>query len=184
MTITSTMTENHFTLIEPTEKLSDAFYDLIKDFRTEDPNYIPTGIPCETKNDIPAYIQKTRDYAQGLNLPDPWWVPCSTYWLTQNNKILGLTGLRHHLTDNLKDFGGHIGYSIRPSERKKGYGSLILKLALQKARDRNISRVLITCDTNNIPSQKIIKNNAGKLGSESFSNQVNRITQRYWITIP
>ena len=177
------MTDNQIKLIEPTEILCDEFYELIKEFRAADPTYIPTGIQCDGKDDIPAYIQRTRDYAKGLNLPEPWWVPCSTYWLAHNNRILGLTGLRHHLTDDLKDFGGHIGYSIRPAERKKGYGNLILKLALQKARERNIDRVLITCDTDNIASQRVIKNNGGKLDSESYSEQVERMTQRYWIEL-
>ena len=65
-----------------------------------------------------------------------------------------MTNLRHHLNDYLLAYGGHIGYSVRPSERKNGYASQMLRLTLEKARERGISKVRICCDHYNIASAK------------------------------
>ena len=91
--------------------------------------------------------------------------------------------MSHWLTDALRDWGGHIRYGVRPSERNKGYGTLMLKLALDKARALGIGRVLITCGKDNIASQRVILKNGGVLDSESYSEQAGRVTQRYWIDL-
>lgn len=78
-------------------------------------------------------------------------------------------------------FGGHIGYSVKPSERRKGYASQLIQLALDHYRARGIDRVLLTCDKDNIASAKVIQHNGGQLEDERQEN--NRITQRYWIAV-
>ena len=83
----------------------------------------------------------------------------------------------------LRDFGGHIGYGVRPSERRKGYATLMLRLVLDKARAMGIERVLITCDKDNLASARVIQKNGGVLDSESYSEQAKRVTQRYWIEL-
>jgi predicted acetyltransferase len=85
------------------------------------------------------------------------------------------------LNSNLLISGGHIGYSVRPSERKKGYGKEILFLALQKCKKLGIAKILVTCDSKNIASEKVILANGGKL--ENCVPFDNRVIKRYWITM-
>lgn len=110
-------------------------------------------------------------------------VPASTFMAinTSNSRLIGMIDIRHRLNDYLFNFGGHIGYSIRKSERQKGYATEMLGLALNECLKLNIKNVLLTCDKDNIESAKTIINNGGKLGSEI--QEGNRITQRYWIIL-
>ena len=89
--------------------------------------------------------------------------------------------IRHRLNDYLLNFGGHIGYSVRKSERQKGYATEMLNLALKECVNLGIKKVLITCDKNNVASAKTIINNGGKLENEIAKED--RITQRYYITL-
>ena len=164
-------------LIEPTEALREAHMDFLDDFRQAGEQY-----SREARHDFAAYVRRRRDQANGIGLPDGW-VPATTYWLVRGGRVLGSCGLRHRLTDALRDFGGHVGYSIRPSERRKGYATQMLAMVLEKARAMGLKRVLITCDANNVPSARVIQKNGGRLDSESMSQQAGRITQRYWIEL-
>lgn len=91
-------------------------------------------------------------------------VPSSVYLLVDydTSKILGIIDIRHYLNDSLKKLGGHIGYSVVPSERQKGYGKLMLELALVQCDNLNIKEVLITCDNDNFASASVIISNGGK----------------------
>ncbi len=175
------MTKEPIRLIEPTEELRDVYMDFLADFDRAGETQID-GAGGDAENNFAAFVQQQKDYAKGINLPDGW-VPASTFWVVRKNEILGVCNIRHRLIEKLRDFGGHIGYSIRPSQRNKGYGTLMLKLALEKAREVGIDGVLITCDKDNIASQRVILKNGGVLDSESYSDQAGRITQRYWIEL-
>lgn len=89
--------------------------------------------------------------------------------------------IRHELNDYLLQYGGHIGYGVRSSQRRKGYASQMLSLALPIAKELGINKAPITCDKNNIGSAKTIMNNGGILENE-VGNE-NEITQRYWIEL-
>jgi len=97
--------------------------------------------------------------------------------------VLGTMALRHYLTPLLEDVGGHIGYAIRPSERRKGYGTRILALTLERARAMGLGRVLVTCDTDNLGSARVIQRNGGALASEGHSVRTGTRVSRYWIDI-
>ena len=92
-----------------------------------------------------------------------WMVPQSSYWLYDGDRPVGYGRLRHFLNDSLKETGGHIGYAIRSSERGKGYGNKILALLLDECKKINIDTVQISANTDNIPSNKVIRNNGGVL---------------------
>jgi predicted acetyltransferase len=87
------------------------------------------------------------------------------------------------LNPDLEIEGGHIGYAIRPSLRKMGYGTLILTLTLEKARALGLRGVLVTCDTENLGSARIIEKNGGVLESVAISPDSNKKISRYWIEI-
>ena len=101
---------------------------------------------------------------------------------TERDRLLGAINIRHHLDDYLLREGGHIGDGIRPSERRKGYATEMIRLALIECRELGIEKVLMTCDRDNIASAKSIINNGGILENE-FINSDGVIKQRYWITI-
>mgnify|MGYP001452728121 CR=1 FL=1 len=108
------------------------------------------------------------------------WVICSTYFALVDNRIIGTIQIRHTLNESLINSGGHIGYGVRPSERKKGYATKMLALALNKCRELGIKNALVTCDKNNLGSARTIIKNGGILENE-FIEDTGNIVQRYWI---
>jgi predicted acetyltransferase len=133
--------------------------------------------------DFAVYIDKLHNKSKGNDLPSGL-VPVTTFWLVKDNQIiLGESRLRHGLTPALEEFGGHIGYNIRPSQRRKGYGTLLLALTLEKAGLLGMRRVRVTCDTDNIGSVRIIENNGGMLSGYGISPRSGKQTSQYWITL-
>jgi len=88
-------------------------------------------------------------------------VAMTTLWWVEGDEYLGRLSIRHQLTDWLRDFGGHIGYVVRPSERRHGHASAMLKAALPLARDLGIDPALLTCDDTNAGSRRVIESNGG-----------------------
>ncbi|MFB6468287.1 GNAT family N-acetyltransferase [Cytobacillus sp. Hz8] len=122
------------------------------------------------------------DSEQGKNIPSNW-VPDSTFWLVNEDKrVIGAVNIRHRLTDKLFNCGGHIGYGIRPSERRKGYATKLLSLSLEKARELSILKVLVVCDEDNTGSKKTILNNGG-ISDTDFIEEDGNIVKRYWIIL-
>ncbi len=131
---------------------------------------------------FPAMVQELLDAHNGINIPETW-VPDSTYWLvTDNNRIVGAVNIRHRLTEHLFNAGGHIGYGIRPSERRKGYATKLLALSLEKTKELNITKVLVVCDAVNTASEKTILHNGG-LRDDDFTEEDGIIVRRYWIEL-
>jgi predicted acetyltransferase len=116
------------------------------------------------------------------NLP-PNRVSQNEFWLVSDNLTLGRSTLRHWLLPDLEHEGGHIGYDIRPTERRKGYGSAILKLTLEKAKDLGLPRALLTCDYDNIGSAKVIENNGGIFSGKVISKKNGKPILQYWIEL-
>jgi predicted acetyltransferase len=109
-----------------------------------------------------SYLQRRIDMKLGVDLHDGR-VPMTTYWLFSGQKPVALCKLRHRLTDSLRRVGGHIGYCVRPTERRKGFGRAVLALALLAAGEQGIDRVLITCNEDNRPSRRVVERNGGVL---------------------
>lgn len=108
-------------------------------------------------------------------------VPATTYMAItiDDERLIGMIDIRHRLNHYLLSYGGHIDYSVRKSEREKGYATEMLELALKECRGLGIIEILLTCDKNNIASVKTIIKNGASLENEV--QEESGITQRYWI---
>jgi predicted acetyltransferase len=181
------METESLTLADPALELAEAFWAMVEDFRAAGEGHHIAGASSrlETlpRNALPAYIQEIQEHANGLHLL-PGYVPGNSYWLLRGDgAIVGVSALRHWLTPGLEDVGGHIGYSIRPTTRRRGYGTSMLALTLEKARARGLDRVLLTCDTDNLGSARIIQRNGGILASAGHSDLTGTHVSRYWIAL-
>jgi predicted acetyltransferase len=180
-------------LLAPALDLEAAYQDCEAEFNAHGEAFLGAGA-----TDWPAYVEQCAEEARGI-VRDPARVPQTVLLLarvspsassgkttgdkTRQARVLGVAKLRHLLTPTLEDIGGHIGYNIRPSERGKGYGTLILALTLDCARELGLSRVLLTCDTDNIRSARVIMRNGGVLTSEGYSPLRGARVSRYWIAL-
>ena len=100
----------------------------------------------------------------------------------EDKKIIGMVSIRLNLNNDLLFHAGNIGYSIRPTERRKGYASYALYLALEYCKSKDLDKVLVTCYKENIASSKTIKSCYGILENE-IKDTLGKILQRYWIDV-
>lgn len=167
-------------LIKPCVSLKNEYFDMISEWKESGEELIPWSLNLEN-SDFNLMVEKLNGYSEGTGLPDGF-VECSTFWLiNENNRILGAIDIRHRLNEYLLFRGGHIGYGIRPSERCKGYASMMLSYALEECKTIGLSKALITCSKSNLGSSKTIIKNGGILESEDTDN--GEIFQRYWIDL-
>jgi predicted acetyltransferase len=134
----------------------------------------------EIEKDFPKFIQHFKDEIIGKNLK-PGYVSQTVYWVVDKDGYAGRVSLRHELNDSLLKEGGHIGYEIRPSKRGQGYGNKALELVLPKARELGLEKVLVTCDSTNIASRKIIEANGGVLENKIPSEDGKSSKLIFWI---
>ena len=132
--------------------------------------------------DFEDYLRRMRILAKGENLPADD-VPRNTYFLFCGGKIIGRSEIRRELNPELEIRGGHIGADIRRSERKKGFGTLILKLTLEKAREIGLKRVLVNCATDNTASAKTIEKCGGVLERQVIDEETGKLNSHYWIEL-
>lgn len=110
-------------------------------------------------------------------------LPYQDFWLMEDGEWIGKLTLRTTINERYLYAGGHIGYEIRPSKRRCGYGTALLRLGLEKAREQGLTRALLTCDETNIGSRKIIEANGGQLDNAvEIAGQTAR-KLRYWISL-
>lgn len=149
------------------------------DIEANHTNHSPWKIFKDDYHDFDSYLANLE-----CKEPEGRLVPDSVFFLldVDRNRLLGAANIRHYLTDELLYTGGHVGDGIRPSERRKGYGTELVRLALIECRKLGITRVLMTCDRENIASAKTIIRNGGALENEVV-NEDGKVERRYWIDL-
>ncbi|SFC89896.1 Predicted acetyltransferase [Bacillus sp. 491mf] len=168
-------------LVKPALELQNEYISFYQEWKDSCENMVPWVI-SKDPSDFHKMVQFLIDSEKGVNLPKGW-VPDSTYWLITEQKIVvGAVNIRHQLTEKLLHCGGHIGYGIRPSERQKGYATILLKLALEKAKELGIQKALVVCDESNIGSEKTIIKNGG-IHDSNYIEEDGNVVKRYLIEL-
>jgi len=133
-------------------------YEMLQEIAKDENGFI-NSVKSMTFEEYKQWLINNDAISRGEGL-ESWMVPQSIFWLFKDGRPVGFGKVRHTLTENLRIEGGHIGYAIRPSERNKGYGTMLLKSLLQEAKKLGIEKVLLTIRTNNYASIKVaLKNN-------------------------
>jgi predicted acetyltransferase len=133
--------------------------------------------PGESPEQFVAWLRRVETQ------PDAGWVPETIYWAVEGAEVVGRIALRHELNDQLKEFGGNIGYEVRPSVRRRGVAKEMLRLLLETPRAQSIGRVLLTCAPDNTASNGTILANGGVLEKTVFVQKIQRQTNYYWIDL-
>ena len=168
-------------LVFPTQEYEAAVIGYKEEFQRNDE--IMQGVAgLDVARSYEAWLKRLNDSLSEETV-QPGLVPSTTYLgvRTSDNKVVGMIDIRHRLNDYLFKLGGNIGYSVRKSERRKGYAKTMLGLALEKCKELGLDRVLVTCYKDNIASAKTIMANGGVLEDEVIEST--GITQRYWIAM-
>ena len=172
-----------FMLIRPTDEYAAQLMEYRQEFLDAGDSMDGCG-PLRRYENPEEYIQLCRDYE------DPATVPVHLVPATQllfirkcDDKLVGMLQIRHCFNDYLEKYAGHIGYSVRPSERRKGYAKQMLKAALPFCRELGLDKVLISCIDGNIGSEKTILANGGVYESTVHEPDQNIDLKRFWITL-
>lgn len=166
-------------LVKTTMAQQAQVLEFLQEWRERDETIVPNAVDRDA-SDFASYVKQIRD--KEIRANNVSWVPSTTYWLTDGIELLGAANIRHELNEHLLNFGGHIGYGIKPSARGRGLATKQLELALEKAKELGIERALITCDRTNVASRQVILNNGG-VADTPFMTEGEKIVERFWIEL-
>ena len=172
-------------LIKPSKEYFKQYKEMMDEWIMEGSRIAPWPLHLkyhteELYNDM---LKRIDEVEKGINLDG--YASSTTYWLydKDNNKIIGASNLRHYLDDLGTKYWGHIGYGIRPSERGKGYGTLLLNLTLEKAKEFNLERVMLGAYEGNIGSWKLMERCNGKYLETVYEDETGLPIKKYYIDI-
>jgi predicted acetyltransferase len=169
-------------LVEPDVRFESTYREAMDEFVAEGRDEELRSLPLHAT--FAAFVRELDEQSRGEGLP-PGWVPGTTLWLIDDDRFVAKVEVRHRLTEALRLRGGHVGHAVRPTARRRGYGTLALALAsaLPVCLSLGLRRILVTCDATNETSRRIIEANGGILEDVvQLSDPVVR-TMRYWIDV-
>lgn len=166
-------------LVEPALLYKAAIHDAVAEMQAIGEWDITPDAFAARFDDILREIAAAKDPATA----PPGVLPYEDLWLMEDDTWIGLLTLRSQINEQFLHTGGHIGYVVRPSKRRLGYGTALLRLGLDKARERGLQRVLLTCNETNIGSRKVIETNGGQFENAVVVEGQEGQTLRYWITL-
>lgn len=168
-------------LVKPQLALKEEYLAFYQEWKESGESIVPFIVSSDP-SDFEGMLDMLAEREKGVGLPEGH-VPDSTFWtIDGRNQVVGAVNIRHQLSPFLLNAGGHIGYGIRPSERRKGYATVQLRLSLIEAKKLGIQQALVVCDAINISSEKTILNNGGKADSD-FIEEDGNVIKRYWINL-
>jgi predicted acetyltransferase len=168
-------------LIDPTADVRESFLEAMAEFRADrdyPPSWFVRDFDREAHGDpegFAAYVARVLDERREEHAHAIGFVPMTTLWWVDGDRFLARTAIRHRLTPELTQAGGHIGYDVRPSARRQGHATAVLGAALQVARRLGITEALLTCDETNVWSRRTIEANGGR-----YEDSVGE-KRRYWV---
>jgi len=157
-----TLTEAQFAQMRlelPAEKYIDSFFQAMAEFREEGIPQVSDGM---THEQFPAYVQRLHDQSVGKNLKEGH-IPSKEFWIIDADGYAGRIILGLTFTPSSDRVGHHVGYAVRPTKRRMGYGTKALQFLLEEARSLNITKLMPTCGAANVASRKVIEMNGGVL---------------------
>jgi predicted acetyltransferase len=168
-------------LRELTEGDEAAFLNAVAEFEATDPDWeFAFHFDEAARADFRGYVGRLRRWSRGADLPAGW-VPNTFLVGAAGDRIAGRLSLRHQLDDFLREVGGHVGFGVVASCRRRGYATAMLRQSFPLARDLGIDRLLVTCDETNLASRAVIERCGGIL--EDTRPRDDGITRRYWIAL-
>jgi len=168
-------------LRELNEKDEQAFLEGLKEWVGESPHWY--SFIWKEGLAFPDMLNVLKNEAAGIDLA-PGRVPHSMLYGFLDGKIIGRVSIRHSLNDYLRKRGGHIGYAVAKSQRKKGFATEMVRMGLEYCRNLGIESVMVTCADDNVPSWKIVEHFDGKLQDRIWDDEDNEMIRRYWIALP
>jgi len=172
-----------FILRRPTSEYANQIAEYRQEFLNAGDSMDGCG-PLRRLEDPEEYIKVCKDYESTKEVCAKL-VPATQFLFIRksDNRLVGMIQIRHCFNDYLEKYAGHIGYSVRPCERRKGYAKQMLKMALPYCREIGLDQVLITCMDGNLGSEKTILANGGVYESTVHEPNENVDLKRFWIEI-
>lgn len=163
-------------LVKPAAEHQQTYFSYITELGDE--NRIPFPLDFD-HSDFNVWLERVDGISKGIGVPEGY-VPSTTFFLMDGDELIGMSNLRHYLSDLIREHGGHIGLGVRPSQRGRGIGNQLMALTIAEARKRGINEIHIHCLKDNLASANTIRRNGGILESEGEID--GESLQRYVVT--
>ncbi|GAA1906200.1 GNAT family N-acetyltransferase [Lapillicoccus jejuensis] len=171
------------TLVAPTTRRHAEWLEMVREFAADGEEHVDGGAffglsveDLAVPEAFDAWVRGALAHERGEDVP-PAWVASTLRWVEQDGRLVGTIHLRHELNDILREQGGHIGYGVRPSARRRGVATAALAAMRRLAAERGMGRLLVTCDDDNAGSIGTIEANGGVL------EDVRGGLRRYWVPV-